>query len=63
VYSLEKGSDKFQVAHTQAEAAFHSGSRSQYNTKVDVGYYAPAARTTLNLRVLPAFICSPIERS
>jgi hypothetical protein len=38
-------------------------SHNQYNTKVDVGYYAPAARTTLNLCVYPACICPPIEHS
>jgi hypothetical protein len=45
VHSLEhKGSD------TQAKSRLSStqGSHSQYNTIVDVGYYAPAARTTLN---------------
>jgi hypothetical protein len=36
---------------------------NQYSSKVDVGYYAPAARTTLDPRVLPAFICPPTERS
>jgi hypothetical protein len=35
----------------------------QYSSKVDVGYYAPAARTTLNPRVLPVFIRSSIKRS
>jgi hypothetical protein len=42
---------------------FNNQKHGQYDTKVDVGYYAPAARTTLNFRVLPVFICPPIERS
>jgi hypothetical protein len=51
--------------HTQeqAQAKLQAGLHNQYNTKVDIGYYAPAARTTLNLCVLPALICPPIERS
>jgi hypothetical protein len=62
VHSLDGGSN-IQGSDTQAYAAFHSGSRSQYNSQVDVGCYAPAARTTLNLHVPPVFICPPIERS
>jgi hypothetical protein len=35
----------------------------QHNTQVDVGYYAPAARTTLNLCVFPVFVHPLIKRS
>jgi hypothetical protein len=35
----------------------------QYNTQVDVGYYAPVARTTLNPYVFPVFIHPLIKRS
>jgi hypothetical protein len=42
---------------------FHPDFHNQYNTKVDVGFYAPTARTILNPGVFPVFIRSPIKRS
>jgi hypothetical protein len=59
VHPLEGGSDRF----TRTQAKGHPSSHNQYNIKVDVGYYALAARTTLNPCVFPAFICSSIKRS
>jgi hypothetical protein len=35
----------------------------QYNTQVDVGYYAPVARTTLNLSAFSVFIHPLIKHS
>jgi hypothetical protein len=43
----------------KAQARTHK----QYSTQVDVGSYAPAARTTLNSHVISAFIHPKIKLS
>jgi hypothetical protein len=58
VYSLEG-----EVPSQAYKRSRFTSTLKQYSSKVDVGYYAPAARTTLNPRAFPVLIHPSIKRS